>query len=520
MYAKDIRLNIHRPQLLCGHCSSTACPFCSHMSLKNRSWVRVHGKKISWCCNDGRFLLLWILLCGYDSRTSFAHQKITTPSVVAPPQQRTTSADDIKNVSKKRKAQEITSQDSGVGFSSHSSDALWENKSRFDESVGLIQAHKSQIEEDIFRCMILKFLTGLIPALSRNTGFDILQHSSAIFNILLESNILSHCASLLRNDSLEDISTRSILYQDLFSFVTTLGTHPSTMELVQIERPVRVRGRNLLTMSFGQSPQPLTAIEESLVSSMRNLAKQSQLLTKHVHGNEFDTSKGQIIRDLAHLINDSWQVLNVETLEGFADSNPKTGKTATVDPVADVPDEILMATYAFPISAKMIRDPPRGRMRRLLTEIATMNTGLPPGIFVRYASERPDIIKAIIVGPVDTPYENGLFEFDILCREKYPNVAPVVSFKTTNGGTARFNPNLYQDGTVCLSLLGTWTGESWKPGESTILQVLLSIQAMILCENPWYNEPGTSKEYRTYRKQQCVALRFTFQCQELSGFNT
>ena len=27
---------------------------------------------------------------------------------------------------------------------------------------------------------------------------------------------------------------------------------------------------------------------------------------------------------------------------------------------------------------------------------------------------------------------------------------------TTGAGTIRFNPNLYSNGTVCLSLLGTW----------------------------------------------------------------
>ncbi|KAJ4374021.1 glycylpeptide N-tetradecanoyltransferase [Neocucurbitaria cava] len=56
------------------------------------------------------------------------------------------------------------------------------------------------------------------------------------------------------------------------------------------------------------------------------------------------------------------------------------------------------------------------------------------------------------------------------------------------------NPNLHVDGKVCLSLLGTWEagnkGEEWQPGQSTILQVLISIQAMIFCENPIENEPG------------------------------
>jgi len=61
---------------------------------------------------------------------------------------------------------------------------------------------------------------------------------------------------------------------------------------------------------------------------------------------------------------------------------------------------------------------------------------------------------------------------------------------TTNGGKFRFNPNLYADGKVCLSLLGTWSGPGWVSGKSTLLQVLISIQSMILCEEPYLNEPG------------------------------
>jgi len=66
-------------------------------------------------------------------------------------------------------------------------------------------------------------------------------------------------------------------------------------------------------------------------------------------------------------------------------------------------------------------------------------------------------------------------------------------FKTTAGGRVRFNPNLYNNGKVCLSLLGTWSGEPWKPSSSTILQVLVSLQSLVLVAEPYYNEPGYSK---------------------------
>lgn len=52
---------------------------------------------------------------------------------------------------------------------------------------------------------------------------------------------------------------------------------------------------------------------------------------------------------------------------------------------------------------------------------------------------------------------------------------PVVKLVTTGGGTVRFNPNLYNDGKVCLSLLGTWHGgskeEKWDVSRSSIYQV-------------------------------------------------
>jgi ubiquitin-conjugating enzyme E2 Z len=62
---------------------------------------------------------------------------------------------------------------------------------------------------------------------------------------------------------------------------------------------------------------------------------------------------------------------------------------------------------------------------------------------------------------------------------------------TTNGGCTRFNPNIYADGKVCLSILGTWTGErgeEWSSAQG-LESVLLSVQSL-LSANPYENEPG------------------------------
>jgi len=62
-----------------------------------------------------------------------------------------------------------------------------------------------------------------------------------------------------------------------------------------------------------------------------------------------------------------------------------------------------------------------------------------------------------------------------------------------HSGGLRLNPNLYKTGYVCLSLLNTWSGnknQKWTPGVSTMLQVLVSIQGLILNAKPYFNEPG------------------------------
>jgi len=76
------------------------------------------------------------------------------------------------------------------------------------------------------------------------------------------------------------------------------------------------------------------------------------------------------------------------------------------------------------------------------------------------------------MGATATPYAHGAFIFDVFFPNTYPNTSPKVNLSTTGNGQVRFNPNLYSDGKVCLSLLGTWQGvatENWDPKISTLL---------------------------------------------------
>ncbi|KAL6623342.1 hypothetical protein ACP70R_033221 [Stipagrostis hirtigluma subsp. patula] len=111
--------------------------------------------------------------------------------------------------------------------------------------------------------------------------------------------------------------------------------------------------------------------------------------------------------------------------------------------------------------------------------------------------DRMDLLRAVMVGASGTPYQDGLFFFDLqlppsypAVPPSYPAVPPLVSYRSFG---LRVNPNLYPSGTVCLSLLNTFDGkgiELWSPEASSVLQVLVSIQGLVLTAQPYYNESG------------------------------
>ncbi|KAK2382954.1 putative ubiquitin-conjugating enzyme E2 [Trifolium repens] len=136
----------------------------------------------------------------------------------------------------------------------------------------------------------------------------------------------------------------------------------------------------------------------------------------------------------------------------------------------------------------------RGWVKKVQQEWIILEKNLPDSIYVRAFEERMDLMRAAIVGASGTPYHDGLFFFDICFPPEYPNEPPMVHY---NSGGLRLNPNLYESGRICLSLLNTWTGadsEVWNPGTSTILQVLLSLQALVLNEKPYFNEAGYDQQ--------------------------
>jgi ubiquitin-conjugating enzyme E2 Z len=130
-------------------------------------------------------------------------------------------------------------------------------------------------------------------------------------------------------------------------------------------------------------------------------------------------------------------------------------------------------------------------IKRLLKDVKEIlkNPLTEQGIY--YIHDDTDMLKgyALIIGPLDTPYFGGNYFFEINYPTDYPHTPPKVKY-CTNAENIRFNPNLYNSGKVCISLLNTWRGDQWTSCQ-TISTILLTL-CTLLCKNPLLNEPNVT----------------------------
>ena len=128
-------------------------------------------------------------------------------------------------------------------------------------------------------------------------------------------------------------------------------------------------------------------------------------------------------------------------------------------------------------------------------------------IYVRAFEDRMDLLRAVIVGPSGTPYKDGLFFFDLQLPLSYPAAPPQVYYHSFG---LRLNPYLYASGTVCLSLLNTFGGDGtkvWSPVTSALLQVLVSIQGLVLSHTTMRLATKTWLARRRAAAMRCLTTR-------------
>ena len=100
--------------------------------------------------------------------------------------------------------------------------------------------------------------------------------------------------------------------------------------------------------------------------------------------------------------------------------------------------------------------------------------------------------KATLIGPSETPYENGIFTLTINFPSDYPFKPPTVVFITKV-----YHPNINSAGGICLDILK----DAWVPS-LTVGKILLSISSLLTDPNPKDPlVPDIARMYETNRRE-------------------
>ncbi|KAK8849763.1 hypothetical protein IAR55_005099 [Kwoniella newhampshirensis] len=416
-----------------------------------------------------------------------------------------------------------------------------------EDRSGQIRAERAQKEADDKTSTLLSQVSVYLPHLNREGGArvsDHLVHPTALAHVRRRSAFVN---DLLRNDSLMDMSKRGNLYRVLFNWLEAVASHEALASMLAMPqmRPIRTEpaphDSHFVMITYEGSSSPRELLENCVIQAQAALkglesdvdpedvdeVTEEDLRLTNAQLNQKKGRDSEACKENQNIVLKQFCLRIISTAETIDGSLVETkGKpferardASTNEAASNIYEDWagrarfqycdmsigsenssnIAYKHAFNgVIQKMVgMDLPK-RSLAIAKELAILTTSLPVAwhstIFLRVDIARVDVLKAMIIGPEGTPYENGCFIFDIFLPADYNISCPQVKAMTTNGGQYRYNPNLYADGKVCLSLLGTWGGPGWISGQSTLLQVLVSIQSLILCEEPYLNEPAYANE--------------------------
>ncbi|KAK3297238.1 uncharacterized protein B0H64DRAFT_319468 [Chaetomium fimeti] len=520
------------PCAFCPKCKGWSCIHCGGYHAGGQSpglkpLVSTKEFKFAWCCDKGRLFLIFSLLCGLES---------TTPPLAKKP----TKASRNEVSSRSTPAHSHLSKGTGYG------DSDWDYMPEIG-TVPAVNNQKKANDDTAELTLYFDALSSLLPSkIKATTPFD-RSSQPLISEMIRRSPVFARASELLRHAAIEEINQRCRPIAAVLDFLETIAGHESTCPLLLHPRTLYSTTEQLPQIVFGAPKQnsrrqklqntvgiakydtsePPAAVLEHLAIPVRKFVEASRRAGTGSLGDDYEQGESLEVLKKICTMADGLAYLRAKVAIGpprQEPSSPPSGRpTANVatrntranaarvaeakamteaakavsewhraNCLEEVSDHVILNSFHFASEAKKAGEskPSPGRMRRLLAQVSSLSSDLPDGIYVRHGESRVDVMKVLIVGPSDTPYENGLFEFDLFCGPEFPQHPPQMFFRTTGNGAARFNPNLYTNGKICFSLLGTWRGQPWNPDQSTLLQLLVSIQAMVFNDQPYYNEPG------------------------------
>ena len=120
--------------------------------------------------------------------------------------------------------------------------------------------------------------------------------------------------------------------------------------------------------------------------------------------------------------------------------------------------------------------------------------------FVSFKDDNLLDFTAYIVGPEDSLYRHKFIKVHFQIPPNYPMVPPKVKHVQHSGG--RIHPNLYVEGKICLSILGTWAGEPWAVA-MTVTSGKSILTAVYECSHA--NSNSSPRHYPLSIRQQALS---------------
>lgn len=139
--------------------------------------------------------------------------------------------------------------------------------------------------------------------------------------------------------------------------------------------------------------------------------------------------------------------------------------------------------------------------KRLQKELETIQNDPIPLTYISPKNDNLSEWEGYIIGPGDTPYENGKFRLLILIPDRYPMDPPTVTFVTK-----MFHPNISVDGKICVDILKN----KWLPS-MTLQKILISILSMLSEPNPHdpLNERAGNIYNTNYNEFKLIVKKYT-----------
>lgn len=392
--------------LSCSKCYTATCAGCGFEPVLGQDNVFTSAGVVNTCCPRGRLFGIWLLLSHFDEQEIMAKQMESRPKSVKP--------------AKKPKSYPYMppghfAEANGIGYAGG-----WE--AYYDPHHAPVASSFVNSEEecpDEVTTLTLKILTASIPTPDSN---DILL--DPLICLFRYSLLFDRLAGLVRNDSIADLVERRELYTTVFAFLEAIADHPGLRGLL-FERRLNLRHSPGLTALCSVPKTDFALVEAmgedrlpSISAYGNNIFKQANTFMKMYgkapqgsidHSKESVRMCKTIIKVYGKMRQEELPDVSVVSISEPCHEE-MWSKFCEDSRVVFTDDVLLQHRHSPQFNALKVSNQ-KGRLSAIGKEIANMTTSLPPGIFLKVAESRSDVMKALIVGIEGTPYAGGLFTY-------------------------------------------------------------------------------------------------------------